>query len=31
MVPIKTENRLRFSAILHDVASEVCFEQALWG
>jgi hypothetical protein len=31
MIPIKTENVLGFSARLHDRASEVCFEQALWG
>jgi hypothetical protein len=31
MVPKKTENALRFSAILHDVAAEVRFELAVRG
>jgi hypothetical protein len=29
MVPKKTENALRFGAVLHDVATEVRFELAL--
>jgi hypothetical protein len=31
MVPKKTENWLRFSARMHDGASEVRFERAVWG
>jgi hypothetical protein len=31
IVPIRTENRLRFSALLHDGAPEVRFERAVHG
>jgi hypothetical protein len=31
MVPIRTENRLRFSALLHDGALDVRFDRAVPG